>query len=192
MNSQPQRPKSQLFRGIVLLIPTILLLFVLFQLFPYTGILVIVVFPIIVLMNAALIYAMMKKAGKNHARLTKRRYVLTLLLTMCLVIALFPQSSGTHIVVQATDGFNAIQHLEDISLDDLKLKKDKSGYVIGDSSERYVAALYKFRQEIPMDGSFHIYERDGNPKFDPVITEVGQIPDKLSGFHKVMWWILDL
>jgi hypothetical protein len=192
MNSQPQRPKSQLFRGIVLLIPTILLLFVLFQLFPYTGILVIVVFPIIVLMNAALIYAMMKKAGKNHARLTKLRYVLTLLLTMSLVIALFPQSSGTHIVVQATDGFNAIQHLEDISLDDLKLKKDKSGYVIGDSSERYVAALYKFRQEIPMDGSFHIYERDGNPKFDPVITEVGQIPDKLSGFHKVMWWILDL
>ncbi|WP_139331815.1 hypothetical protein [Paenibacillus amylolyticus] len=149
-------------------------------------------FPIIVLMNAALIYAMMKKTGKNHARLTKRRYVLTQLLTMCLVIVLFPQSSGTHIVVQATDGFNAIQHLEDISLDDLKLKKDKSGYVIGDSSERYVAALYKFRHEIPMDGSFHIYERDGNPKFDPVITEVGQIPDKLSGFHKVMWWVLDL
>ncbi|OMF16668.1 hypothetical protein BK131_01330 [Paenibacillus amylolyticus] len=176
----------------MLLIPTILLLFVLCQLFPYTGILVIVVFPIIVLMNAALIYAMMKKTGKNHARLTKRRYVLTQLLTMCLVIVLFPQSSGTHIVVQATDGFNAIQHLEDISLDDLKLKKDKSGYVIGDSSERYVAALYKFRHEIPMDGSFHIYERDGNPKFDPVITEVGQIPDKLSGFHKVMWWVLDL
>ncbi|WP_458125951.1 hypothetical protein [Paenibacillus sp. Z3-2] len=192
MNSQPQRPKSQLFRGIALLIPTILLLFVLFQLFPYTGIVVIVVFPIILLMNAALIYAILKKADKNHARITKRRYALTLSLTMCLVIALFPQSSGAHIVVQATDGFNAIQHLDDITVDDLKLKKDKSGYVIGDSSERYVAALYKFQQEIPMDGSFHIYERDGNPKFDPVITELGQIPDKLSGFHKVMWWVLEL
>ncbi|RPK29621.1 hypothetical protein [Paenibacillus xylanexedens] len=192
MNPQPQRPKIQLFRGIVLLIPTILLLFVLFQLFPYTGIMVIIVFPIIILMNAALIYAILKKAGKDHVRITKRRYALSLLVTTCGVVALFPQSSGTHIVVQAIDGFNAIRHLDGVTVDDLKLKKDKSGYVIGDSSERYVAALYKFRQEIPMDGSFHIYERDGNPKFDPVITEVGQIPEKLSGFHKVMWWVLGL
>ncbi|MGN7411689.1 hypothetical protein [Paenibacillus sp. SAF-068] len=192
MNSQPRRPKSPMFRGIILLIPTILLLCVLFQLFPYTGIMVIVVFPIIVLMNAALIYTILKKADNNNARITKRRYVLTLSLTICLVIALFPQSSGTHIVVQATDGFKAIRHLDDITVDDLKLKKDKSGYVIGDSSERYVAALYKFRHEIPMDGSFHIYEIDGNPKFDPVITEVGQIREKLSGFHKVMWWVMGL
>ncbi|WP_405155918.1 hypothetical protein [Paenibacillus sp. FSL K6-0108] len=173
--------------------PTILLLYLLVQLFPYTSLMRLIMFPLIVMINAGIIFIAGQKTEKKVTHTVKGtlRNALIILLTLLVTIALYPQASDRHIVVQIKDGILAIRHSEDITPKDLKLNKDQSGKIIGDSNERYVVALYKFRQDIPMDGSFHIYEKAGNRTFDPVINNEKQIPEKLMGFHKLMWWVLE-
>ncbi|KOY16866.1 hypothetical protein AMS66_08315 [Paenibacillus xylanivorans] len=150
-------------------------------------------FPLIVAINAGIIFIAAQKTEKKVSNTLKGtlRNVLIILLTLLVTIVLYPQASDRHIVVQIKDGIHAIRHYEDITTKDLRLNKDQSGRIIGDSNERYVVALYKFSQDIPMDGSFHIYEKAGNRTFNPVINNVEQIPEKLMGFHKLMWWVME-
>ncbi|MFE6078166.1 hypothetical protein ACFVQB_27290 [Paenibacillus sp. NPDC057886] len=181
------------FKGCLLLLPTVLLLYLLVQLFPYTSLMRLIMFPLIVAINAGVIFIVAKKTEKKVSHMLKGRVqnTLIIILTLLVTIVLYPQASDRHIVVQIKDGIHAIRHYEDITTKDLKLNKDQSGRIIGDSNERYVVALYKFRQDIPIDGSFHIYEKAGNRTFNPVIINVEQIPEKLMGFHKLMWWIME-
>ncbi|WP_315795040.1 hypothetical protein [Paenibacillus sp. BIC5C1] len=182
------------FKGCLLLVPTVLLLYLLVQLFPYTSLMRLIMFPLIMAINAGIIFFAAQKTEKKVSSPQKgtSRNALIIVLTLLVTIVLYPQASDRHIVVQIKDGIHAVRHYEDITTQDLKLYKDQSGKIIGDSNERYVVALYKFRQDIPMDGSFHIYERAGNRTFDPVINNVEQIPEKLMGFHKLIWWVLGL
>ncbi|QOS77715.1 hypothetical protein JNUCC31_23580 [Paenibacillus sp. JNUCC31] len=170
---RPSLQHNRWFKGCLLLLPTVLLLYLLVQLFPYTSLLRLIMFPLIVAINAGVIFIVAKKSEKKVSHMVKGRVrnTLIIVLTLLVTIVLYPQASDRHIVVQIKDGIHAIRHYEDITPKDLKLNKDQSGRIIGDSN--------------------HIYEKAGNRTFDLVIINVEQIPEKLMGFHKLMWWIME-
>jgi hypothetical protein len=120
-----------------------------------------------------------------------------IVLTMFTSTALYPQESSPHIFVQMGYGFSAIKQYHQAPLTDLDLilltnsKRD-----VKNPEERYVVALYKYRDQIPLDGTYHIYRDNENGSIpywrDTTVNSLDEIPSKLIGHHKVIWWVLKI
>lgn len=174
-------------------IPTILLLYVLVHLFPYTGLERIVALPAIFIINSTIIFIVMVKSNllKKPGRIIT--WMLTIFLTMFISIAMYPQEHDPHVFKQIGNSISTIKEYDRISEMELDLSSAYKKNSIHNQSveDRYVVALYKFKDQIPLDGTYNLYQRESTYFFDTTITSIDEIPDKLIGHHKVIWWYLD-
>jgi len=168
---------------LVLMLPSVLLLFVLIKLFPYTGLGRIISIPATVLINSLFIIICMTlnkiKYGKKILNIT-----VVLILTLSLTVGLYPQEFNPPIFVQSIKAVNAIQDLDQITREDLKTNGELD-------NPRYVVALYKFKDELLSEGVYQLYQRENVYFYNYSINELEEIPSKLIGYHKVMWWYLN-
>ncbi|MGG3280071.1 hypothetical protein [Paenibacillus solani] len=119
--------------------------------------------------------------------------MLAILLTMFLSIAMYPQEHDPHVFKQIGNSISTIKEYDRISEMELGLSRAYKNNLIDNQSveDRYVVALYKFRDQIPLDGTYHLYQRENTYFFDTTITSIDEISNKLIGHHKVIWWYLD-
>lgn len=193
------KQKRWLTGGLIFLL-TFFMLYFLGQIFPYTGLAAIIMFPVILLTNAVIIIGTIFLT-KNVRQLG---YILcwttTALFTIFITLALHPQEFRPNVFKQISYSITAIQQFDDSNIKDLDLPfsvDDFSRYEckIKDAQEKYVVALYKFRSTIPLDGSFHIYreEKTGviSYDYDTSIKSIEEIPEKFrTGQDKIIWWTL--
>jgi hypothetical protein len=178
----------------IALLPTLILFFILIQLFPYTGLERIVALPLIFCLNATIIFVaitLLKNSNNLHYKLVLGVIVL---LTIIITVALYPQPGGPSVFKQIANSISAINQYDQITIQGLNLPLEKTYSSHNGDPERYVVSLYKYRKDIPLDGSYHIYRENELDELkywkDTSITNTDEIPNKLEGHHKVIWWYL--
>lgn len=169
---------------IVVMLPSVLLQVVLISLFPYTGLGRIVTIPLTVIINLTItinciLLIKRKKWGKYLT------IVLSLSLTIVVTIGLYPQEFNPPILVQSINAVDAIQDYNQIQRNDL----ESNGRL---NDPRYVVALYKYKDDLLDEGIYQLYQRENVYFYSYSINELDEIPSKLIGYHKVMWWYLNL
>jgi len=98
-------------------------------------------------------------------------------------VTFYLQEFSPSVPKQVWYSVTAIKNYDNSTLSDMDLQKnEKEG-----APERYVVALYKYRKQIPLDGSFHIY---GDSDY-PTIRNINDIPQNLYPHHKLIWWYLE-
>lgn len=166
-------------RFLFLLMPTVLTTMLLIKFFPYTGLGRIVTVPFTFLVNIFIVgIAMLITYRKTWFVITK--VSLTVIITTIITIHMYPQDSGITVVQQAQEAVQAIKQID--NLDRTYLEYD--GY---NHEAEYVVALYKFRNEIPMDGTYQLYNRENVYFYGFTIHNMQDIPKKLIGYHKLIW-----
>lgn len=167
---------------LVLILPSIVLQLALIHLFPYTGLGRILSVPATLILNSTFITLCMmlnRKYGNKILNITA-----VLILNIVLTIGLYPQEFNPPILVQSIEAVKAIQDFDHITIEDL----GNSGDV---SPPRYVVALYKFKDELLSEGVYQLYNRENVYFYNYSIKNLDEIPSKLIGYHKVMWWYLN-
>ncbi|MBD0384696.1 hypothetical protein [Paenibacillus sedimenti] len=188
---------NTVLKVLLALLPTLLMFYILIELFPYTGLGRIVALPFIFIINLTII-----SLGFIITRNLKRhRYFMAwfgiILLTMFISTALYPQESRPHVFVQMGYGFSAIKQYDQALSTDLDLVlSTNSKRDVKNPEERYVVALYKYRDQIPLDGTYHIYRDNENGSIpywrNTIVNSLDEIPSRLIGHHKVIWWVLKI
>ncbi|MEW4370734.1 hypothetical protein [Paenibacillus kandeliae] len=171
----------QFLRFLFLLMPTILTTMVLIEFFPATGFGRIITVPFTFLVNIIIVgIAMLIRYRKTWFVITK--VSLTVIITTIITIYMYPQESGPSVVQQVQQAAQAITYID--TLDRTYLQYDAF-----DHEAEYVVALYKFRNELPMDGTYQLYDRGNGTYYssDSAIYNMQDIPKKLEKFHKLMW-----
>jgi len=173
--------------------PTVFLLFVLVYLFPYTGLERIIALPAIIFINSTIILIVMAKSHVLIKHIKIMTWMITIFFTMFLSIAMYPQESDLPVIKQIDNSIITIKEYDRITLKELELINSLEHKSIDNQSaeDRYVVALYKFKDQIPLDGSYHLYQQEVSYFFDTTIKSIDEISDKLIGHHKVIWWYLN-
>lgn len=171
---------------IVALLPTLFMFYILIVLFPYTGLGRIVALPNIFILNTIIIILGIYITRKLNHRRNNFAWIAIVLLTVINTVVFYPQESSPSVTKQVLYSVSAINNFDNSPISDLDLPLSDDFDLKGES-ERYVVALYKYRQQIPLDGSFHTY---GDEYDDTSIRSIEEIPKKLEGHHKVIWWYL--
>lgn len=114
-------------------------------------------------------------------------WITIILLTVINTVVFYPQESSPNVTKQVWYSVSAINNFDNSRISDLDFLPSGESELKG-GSERYVVALYKYRQQIPLDKSFHIY---GEEYDNTAISSIEEIPKKLEGHHKVIWWYLN-
>ncbi|MHA6534602.1 hypothetical protein [Paenibacillus sp. BAC0078] len=174
---------SYILKFILLLLPTVLLLVLLIYLFPYTGLGRVVSIPVTIFMNS-LVILLCLVITKKVLWIKISKILITILITIWITIACYPQEFNPPVLVQSKNAIHAIQEIDNITKEDLNV----NGNV---NNPRYVVALYKYRDEILNDGTYQLYQQDNEYFYDYSIDDVNEIGSKLIGYHKVMWWYLE-
>ncbi|ANY75183.1 hypothetical protein BBD41_22860 [Paenibacillus ihbetae] len=168
---------------LLLLLPTIVMLVLLIDLFPYTGLGRIASVPSTIIINSLIIWLYLAIKKKNFWI----KYVgglLTLIITLTITVIGHPQEFKPSVLVQSQDAIRAIKEMDNVTRNDL--------YVSGShNSARYVVALFKYRDEILKDGTYQLYEKENVYFRNYTIKDLSEISSKLIGYHKVMWWYLN-
>ena len=86
-------------------------------------------------------------------------------------------------MAQTRDAVRAIKNFDNITRDDLNANGNLD-------HPAYVVALYKYRDEIPLDGTYQLYGRENAYFYDYSINSLDEIGSKLIGYHKAIWWCL--
>lgn len=93
------------------------------------------------------------------------------------------------------NSISAIREYDQITIQELNLPLEKT-YSSHNGPEMYVVSLYKYRKDIPLDGSYYIYRENELDELkywkDTSINNIDEIPNKLEGHHKVIWWYLKI
>ena len=172
-----KRFASYLIRYLLLITPTILMLVALVEFFPYTGLARIAALPAIVVMNSLIIVASFAVPHKGLLSAVLKA-VLTIFITLWIAIYFYPQEFSPSVMAQTRDAVRAINNFDNITRDDLNANRNID-------NPAYVVALYKYRDEIPLDGTYQLYEHP-----DVSINSLEEIGSKLRGYHKAIWWYL--
>jgi hypothetical protein len=183
----------QIFKYLFATCPTLITFFFSIKLFPYTGLGRIVALPTIFMVNSLIIIAALKWTRNLKFSTSSLVWLAVSILTIIIAIAFYPQEGSPHVVKQVGYSISAIKNYDSIQLSDLEIlispKDNQKGI-----DEKYVVALYKYRNQIPLDGSFHIYrenKRNITSYKDTSIKAINEIPKKLEGHHKLIWWYLE-
>jgi len=111
--------------------------------------------------------------------------IVVLIVTIILTVGLYPQEFNPPILVQSKKAVNAIQDFDHITRADLMTNGELN-------NPRYVVALYKYKDELLSDGVYQLYQRENVYFYNYSINELEEIPSKLIGYHKIMWWYLNI
>lgn len=172
------------------ILPTILTFNILIKLFPYTGLARVGVLPGIFILNTFVILIWMVNSQKIKKRFRILIWIGIIFLTISISVLGYPQASNPHILTQSKHAMIAVENYENITKDDLELMENRKNKKNINPDERYVVALFKYKHELPLDGTYKLYQRDPVYFYDSRIRSVNDIPDKLIGYHKVIWWYL--
>ncbi|MFZ4399462.1 MAG: hypothetical protein ACOYO1_05460 [Bacteroidales bacterium] len=184
--------------AVCLLIINVLLLNFLGQFFPYTGLAAILFIPLIFAITL-LIICFIVRISRNLSKLPFICiWTFTALTTTFLILLSYPQEFRPNVLNQIIYSISAINNIDKIPKSDLDLPfkvDDFSRYDCKtiDSQERYVAALYKFRYQIPLDSTFHIYREDKRNAISgeqSIIIDIDDIPNKLNTKHEKLIWLV--
>lgn len=177
----------------ILMSPSLLLLFLLIELFPHTGLGRIIAVPGIMGINLTIILCAL--VWLRSKRRSRRIMVWTavVLLTIMIAVGMYPQEHDPHVVAQIGKSISIVREYEEISEADLDLGRLLRAGLDSSAAElRYVVALYKYQHTLPLDGTYHLYQRESTYFIDTSIRSIDEIPEKLVGYHKVVWRYLDL
>lgn len=159
--------------------------FLLIKLFPYTGLGRITALPVIFILNSIIILFGLLLSQRVAKGARFKRWSITLILTILTTIAFYPQEFNPHIGIQSTNAVMAIKDYDQITIEELNVKGNVN-------NPRYVVALYKFKDQIPLDGTYKVYQRESSYFYNSEIRSIDEIGAKLIGYHKVMWWYLKI
>jgi hypothetical protein len=197
LNKTPSR--MQWILASVNVIISIILISALGKLFPYTGLAAIIIIPFIVIVNI-IINIITVYLSRNKSQLTFIIiWVLAFALTQYFTMRNFPQDFRPNTIQQLKNIKTGIDAYANLTIQDLDLPfkvTDFSRYdcEIIDAQEKYIVTLFKYKNIIPLDGSFHIYREDvigGYYDRDTRITKIDSIPIMLrTGQEKLIWYIL--
>lgn len=169
---------------LLLILPSSFLQVVLIKLFPYTGLGRVITIPVTIFLNSLIIILSIvlnkRKKGKNTLTV-----VVALIVTIGLTVGLYPQENPPPILVQSKEAVNAIQDFENITKEDLMTSGELN-------NPRYVVALYKFKEEILLQGTYQLYHRENVYFYNYSVNDLEEIPSKLIGYDKLIWWYLNL
>lgn len=162
------------------------------NLFPWTGLKAIIVFPMIfgIWISIIAIGVFLTRKISNYKSRTAI-WIAIFLINALITAQMYPQEFRPTTLKQIGYTFNVLYHYETITKDDLELYREDEYYPndksIPDDKERYIAALYKFRNEINRDGSNFIYgDRD-----KPIIENTDIVKHFDNGQDKLIWWLLE-
>lgn len=161
------------------------------NLFPWTGLKAIIMLPIIYGICLTIIILGSFLTRKLSFKSRTAIWVIIFLINSLIIAQLYPQEFRPTVLKQIGYSINVVKNYDTISKEDLELYKEDENYPydksVPDDRERYVAALYKFRDEIKRDGSNLIYGEKDKP-----ILENTNIKKHLeTGQDKLIWRILD-
>lgn len=177
-----KRNSKYILLFIVLMLPSILLQIALIKLFPYTGLGRIISIPVTIFINTMLIIVCVIFTYKYRKKVLI--ITTTLFLTLTLTVGLYPQESGPSIINQSMKAVKAIQDFDYITREDLKTSGNSD-------NPQYIVALYKFKDELLSEGVYQLYQKENVYFYNYSVNELNEIPSKLIGYHKVMWWYLN-
>lgn len=121
--------RPYIFKFLMLLLPTILLLVILIQLFPYTGLARIIYIPTAIIINSLVILLCLVITNKAlWIKITK--VVITISITIWITIAGYPQESDPPVLVQSKNAIHAIQAMDNITREDLNVNGNIDRYVV--------------------------------------------------------------
>ena len=162
------------------------------NLFPWTGLKAIIGFPMIfgIWISIIAIGVFVTRKISNFKSRTAI-WTVIFLINALITAQLYPQEFRPTALKQIGYTFNVLNHYETITKDDLELYREDEYYPydksIPDDKERYIAALYKFRNEINRDGSNFIYgDRD-----KPILENTNIEKHFDNGQDKLIWWLLE-
>lgn len=179
-----EKVKRFLIRLLLHMLPSVLLMFVLFTLFPHTGLGRILTVPATLLVNLLIAVAVVViPYQKLWFRILK--FISVTVLTCWITIAWYPQDSMISIEEQTQEMVRAVQDIDNITRDDLV---DRARF----EDPRYVVALHKYLDEIPFDGTYQLYRHPNPHGRDYTIHKPSDIPAKLKSHHKPLWLYLNL
>ncbi|MBP1903449.1 hypothetical protein J2Z32_000061 [Paenibacillus turicensis] len=101
-----------------------------------------------------------------------------------MTIGIHPQESYPSVYTQSIEAIKAISDFHQITLEDLEV----NGY----KEPRYVVALYKFKDQLLSMGTYQLYQKENVYFYNYSINDLEEIPLKLIGYHKVIWWYLGI
>ena len=184
---------SNYIRPIILIIVLWLIeIQVLGNLFPWTGLKAIIVFPMIfgICISIIILGVFVTRKISNFKSRTAIWTAIFLINTL-ITAQMYPQEFRPTALKQIGYTFNVVSNYESISKADLELYTEDEYYPydksIPDDKERYIAALYKFRNEINRDGSKFIYGDRDKPILEK--TKIEKHFD--NGQDKLIWWLLE-
>jgi hypothetical protein len=157
--------------------------YILIKLFPYTGLARVMTVPATFVINSLLIFACITITKKYGYRILS--ITVTLVLSIGMTIGIHPQESYPSVYTQSIEAINAISDFNQITLEDLEVNGHKD-------NPRYVVALYKFKDQLLSKGTYQLYQKENVSFYNYSINDLEEIPSKLIGYHKVMWWYLGI
>ncbi|WP_256873628.1 hypothetical protein [Paenibacillus kribbensis] len=179
--------RRNLIYALIALLPTLFMFHILITLFPYTGLGRILVLPLVFILNAVLIISviyLIRKLGPLCYTLVLLPFIL---LSIWNTIYFYPQEFSPSIPKQISYSISAINHYDDLTMVDWE-RYTFTANGNGDS-ERYAAALYKYKHRVPLDGSLYFYNDTDFHKDSP-IKNLNGIPPELYPHHQFIWWLL--
>ncbi|WP_421774386.1 hypothetical protein [Gracilimonas sp.] len=185
----------------VLVFVSIVLQSLLIYLFPYTGLSRILSVPICILLSsfiAAAYYYGVKFYSiiESYSALLG---FLSFLVIVILNIQFFPQESSLSVWQKIACYSTVYVNYENVEHDDIFIPRENLNYAHKPcEAQKYVAALQKYKNEIPYDGSYSLYLVRETPvsdpsDYDPVLHSSTEIYSKLNTgaekqFFRILKW----
>jgi ABC-type multidrug transport system permease subunit len=160
------------------------------NLFPWTGLKAIIVIPMIYGICLAIIILGTFLTRKANFKLRTSICLAIFLINSLIAAHMYPQEFRPTVLKQIGYTFNVVKNYKTISKEDLELYREDKYYPydksVPDDRERYIAALYKFKDKINRDGSNFLYGEKNKP-----ISKNMDIESHLeTGQDKLIWWLL--
>lgn len=177
------------------LLVTIMMIFFMVQLFPYTGLARILSIPATIVVNLTIITVGILLTRKMKLPRFVTTWIIIVIITGLNTITFHPQEFSPPVYKQIGHSISAIKHYDKIKKSSLHkpIESRNVAKVSPDyqTPQEYIAALHKFRHEIPLDGSFVLNHSVDKFGVDPAIRNIDEIPDKLVGHYEILWRYLD-
>lgn len=168
---------------LLLMLPSVFMQYILIKLFPYTGLARVMTVPATLVINSLLIFVCITIIKKYRYRILS--VTVTLALSIGITIGIHPQEYNPSVYTQSIEAINAISDFDKITMEDLEVNGHKN-------KPRYVVALYKFKDQLLTKGTYQLYQKENVYFYNYSINNLREIPSKLIGYHKVMWWYLEI
>ncbi len=160
MEKPPIAIKKALFSAIFIVIVSVHLQILFVYLFPYTGLGRIIAIPFNIGMSAiiSMFYYYAVKTGESAKKYPVLISIPVLILVMFLNAQMFTQVDGIPITQKIKGYINVFQNYENVRYEDIYITNERENYSLNPVLEaKYIAALQKYKDQIPRDGSFGLY-----------------------------------